>query len=65
MKVEVELRGETKMLEMHEDFTGEDLLKELQLSPDAVIIVVDNKPVPYKERIKGKKIKIIRVASGG
>ncbi|HDN95791.1 MAG: hypothetical protein DRN29_01685 [Thermoplasmata archaeon] len=65
MKVEVELRGETKTLEMCEDFTGEDLLKELQLSPDAVIIVVDNKPVPYKEKIKGKKIKIIRVASGG
>ncbi len=65
MKIKVELREGEKELDMPANFTGEDLLKRLKFSPDAVLIVVDGKPVPYKEKIKGKKIRIIRVASGG
>ncbi len=65
MKVEVELREGKKELEMPDEFTGEELLKKLNFSPDSVIIIVDNKPIPYKEKIKGNKIRIIRVVSGG
>ena len=65
MKIKVELREGEKELDMPANFTGEDLLKRLKFSPDAVLIVVDGEPVPYKEKIKGKKIRIIRVASGG
>ncbi|HEC76601.1 MAG TPA: MoaD/ThiS family protein [Thermoplasmatales archaeon] len=65
MKVEVEMRGELKEIEMNDNFTGEDLLEKLNLSPDAVIIIVDGVPVPYKERINSDRIKIIQVASGG
>ncbi len=65
MEVEVETWEGRKKLEVPSDFSGEDLLKGLGLAPDAVIIVVDGKPVPYKEKIEGKNIRIIRVASGG
>ena len=65
MEVEVGTREGRKKLEMPPGFTGEDLLKKLGLAPDAVIIVVDGKPVPYKEKIEGENIRIIRVASGG
>ena len=65
MKIKVELREGEKELDMPANFTGENLLKRLRFSPDAVLIVVDGKPVPYKEKIKGKKIRIIRIASGG
>ena len=65
MKIEVEMRGERKILEMEKGATGEDLLEKLNLSPDSVLIIVDGKPVPYKSSIDGKSIRIIRVASGG
>ena len=65
MKVQVEMRGEVRELEMNEDFTGKELLKKLNFSFEEVIIIVENKPVPYTEKIIGKKIKIVRVASGG
>ncbi|HEC82306.1 MAG TPA: MoaD/ThiS family protein [Thermoplasmatales archaeon] len=65
MKIEVEMRGEIKKLEMNENFTGEDLLEKLNLSPDAVIIIIDGVPVPYKEKINSNRVKIIQVASGG
>ena len=65
MKIEVEMREGVKELDIEKGITGEELLKKFNFSPDAVIIIVDGKPVPYKEKINGKKIKIIQVASGG
>jgi len=65
MKVEVEMREGKKEIEMPEGFTGEDLLKKLGLAPDSVLIIVNGEPVPYKEKINGNKIRIIRVVSGG
>ena len=59
------MKGERKILEMEKGATGEDLLEKLNLSPDSVLIIVDGKPMPYKDGIDGKSIKIIRVASGG
>jgi len=65
MKIEVEMREGKKELDMPDGFTGEDLLKELGLSPDSVLIIVNGEPVPYKEKINSNKIRIIRVVSGG
>ena len=65
MKIEVEMREGKKEVEMNEGFTGEDLLKKLNLSPDAVIIVVNGEPIPYNERINSDRVRIIQVASGG
>lgn len=65
MKVEVEMREGKKELEMPSNFTGEDLLKKLGLTPDSVLIIVNGEPVPYKEKINENKVRIIRVISGG
>ena len=64
MEIEVEMRERIIKVNV-ENATGEELLNKLSLSPDSVIIIVDGKPIPYKEKIKGKRVKIIRVASGG
>lgn len=65
MQIELEMRGKTQRMELNDDATGEDLLKKLNLFPDGVIIIVDGKPIPYKEKIRGNRVRIIRVASGG
>ncbi len=65
MKIEVEMREGKRSVELDENATGEDLLKVLNFSPDAVLIIVDGRPIPYKEKIKGGKVRIIQVASGG
>ncbi|MEM2935161.1 MAG: hypothetical protein QXF32_02220 [Candidatus Thermoplasmatota archaeon] len=65
MEVEIETREGKKKVEIREDASGGDLLSLLGILPDSCLIVVDGKPVPYNERIRGKKIKIINVATGG
>ena len=64
MEIEVETREGIIKIDV-ENATGEELLNKLNLSPDSVIIIADGKPMPYKEKIKGRRVKIIRVASGG
>ena len=65
MKIIVEIEGEAKEMEIDENATGEDLLNKLNLFLDAAIIIVDGKPIPCKEKINGKHVKIINVASRG
>ncbi len=58
--------AEEKDLEMAEGSTGMDLLKKLNLPPDAHILVRDKIPIPLDEKLlAGEKIGIIRVVSGG
>ena len=43
-----------------------DMLKSLKLSPDALIILRNNKPIPVDEEIqKNDQLSILKVASGG
>ncbi len=65
MKIEVEIDGEKKEMEVDNVITGEDLLRKLGFFVDASIVIVDGEPVPCKEEIKGKHVKIINVASRG
>jgi len=65
MKIEVKTRGTVKELDMNIPFTGEELLKKLHFSPDAVIILVDGRPVPCTEPIESTSVHLIQVASGG
>ena len=64
MKIIVEIGGEKKEMEV-DDITGEELIKNLGLFIDASIILVDDKPIPCTEKIKGKHVKIINVGSRG
>jgi len=66
MEIEVSMLGEKKKIEVGKELTAEDLISKLSLTPDEVIVVVNNKPVPYTSKLmNGDKIKIIRVSSGG
>jgi sulfur carrier protein ThiS len=66
MKIEVTSMGQEIILILKEGSTGEDLLHALNLLPDGVLIVHNNTPIPYTNRLKnGDRLKIIRVASGG
>jgi sulfur carrier protein ThiS len=43
-----------------------DMLKSLQLSPDALIVLRNNKPIPVDEEVqKDDQLSILKVASGG
>ena len=43
-----------------------DMLKSLQLSPDALIVLRKNKPIPIDTEIqKNDNLSILKVASGG
>ncbi len=43
-----------------------DMLKSLQLSPDALIVLRNNKPIPVDAEIqKDDQLSILKVASGG
>ena len=65
MDIEVVMRETTMHINLPEPVTGTDVLKQLNLLPDTVIILVDGKPIPYTEEIKTSCIRIIQVASGG
>jgi len=57
---------EERKIEIADNSTGLDLLKELELSPDIHILVRDNTPIPSDEKLyEGEKIRIISVVSGG
>jgi sulfur carrier protein ThiS len=68
VKVTVKLsrNNETKNIQLGNGSDLEDVLKKLNLKPDTVIIMNDNKPVPIDEEIKdGEEFTILQVSSGG
>ena len=53
-------------LEVDENSTPYDVLKKLELTPDTMIVLRDEKPIPIDEELnENDKIKIIQVISGG
>lgn len=57
--------GELDM-EIEDGSTGMELLKKLNLSPDAHILIREKIPIPLDEKLlNGESIKIISVVSGG
>ncbi|MBC7081440.1 MAG: hypothetical protein H5T44_04275 [Thermoplasmatales archaeon] len=65
MEIEVETREGTRKVEISKNATGEELLNLLGMAVDSSLIIADGKPMPYNEKLRGKKIKIINVATGG
>ena len=55
-----------KDIELKNKAQGQDLLKNLNLQPDAYIIARKDNPIPLDEELKeGEKITIFQVISGG
>lgn len=66
ISVTVEVTGDSKKKSLKNGSTAAILLDELNLLPDAHIVVKDGKPIPITQVLKdGDRIRIIRVASGG
>jgi sulfur carrier protein ThiS len=53
-------------LEVDDKSTAYDVLKKLELTPDTMIVLRDDQPIPIDEELnENDKIKIIQVISGG
>jgi sulfur carrier protein ThiS len=69
MKVTARLlptRKETRVVELEKGATVEDLIRELELRPDAWIAVRGDDPLPSDEELaEGDEIRLVSVVSGG
>lgn len=67
MQLNVNLHNrEKKIVELNDNTTALELIKKLELTPDEVIIIRDNYPIPVDEKLyDNDEVKIIKVASGG
>jgi sulfur carrier protein ThiS len=68
VKIKVTLTRTNKKLtlDLNNGSKVEDILKQINLKPDTVIIMNDNKPVPIDEKIKdNQNYTILQVSSGG
>lgn len=53
-------------LEVDDNSTAYDILKKLELTPDTMIVLRNDQPIPIDEELnENDKIKIIQVISGG
>ena len=68
MKIKIKLSrtNETKELRTEEGTTINDVLKKIDLKPDTVIVMENDKPLPIDDKIKDRQeLTIIQVSSGG
>jgi sulfur carrier protein ThiS len=64
--VKIAFNKETRSLEMPSGSSVEDVLRTMDLYPDAHIVLRGKVPVPITERLKDQEeFRIIKVASGG
>jgi sulfur carrier protein ThiS len=65
MCVTVQLKEEELVVNLPIDSTYERLLTELKLNPEEFLIFVDNKPVPFDEKVQAGTARVLKVVSGG
>lgn len=66
MRIKVRSGPSEQDIDLDNGSTPEDVLRSLDLHPDAHLIVRDNSPIPLDEPLReGDSVKIIKVASGG
>ncbi|MBA3044289.1 MoaD/ThiS family protein [archaeon] len=55
-----------KKIELQENSTALDILKNLDLNPDVMLVIRNEVPIPVDEKLEDKDVlKIVRVVSGG
>ena len=58
--------NEVKKIEIEKDSNVEQILRKINLKPDTVIVISNDKPVPIDDKITDKQeLTIIQVSSGG
>ena len=66
MELDVEMQGVKHRIHLSDAPTGEEVLAACNLKPDMVILVVNERAVPYTVPIQADdQVKVVRVASGG
>ncbi len=68
MKITVKFQrsNETKQIELKIGSTVNELLKKVDVKPDTVIIMSNNKPTPIDDELSdGQELTILQVSSGG
>ena len=66
MNIKIQQGGKTEEMHIQEGMSVLDILSELNLFPDAHIIMIEKTPVPIDYILKdGEVLKIVKVASGG
>jgi len=56
----------TKKIQMQQGSLINDLIKKINLKPDSLIVIENNKPVPIDDNLyNGQQLTIIEVSSGG
>ncbi len=64
--VKLSRNNETKNIQLEKGSKAKDVLKKINLKPDTVIIMIDNKPIPIDEKIAdGQELTVLQVSSGG
>lgn len=55
-----------KKIELQENSTALDMLKNLDLNPDVLLVIRNEGPIPVDEKLEDKDVlNIVRVVSGG
>jgi len=68
MKIRIKILPDnsTKVVDIEQGSTINDLLKKIQLKPDAIIVLRNDFPIPVDDVLTDEQeIHIIQVASGG
>ena len=66
IKVKISRTNETKEIDLDNGTTVQDLLKKINLKPDTIIVLNNNKPIPIDNELKnGEELTILLVSSGG
>jgi sulfur carrier protein ThiS len=64
--VKISRTKETKKIDLEKGSTVEQVLKKINLKPDSVLVIRNNKPIPFDEELNyNQELDIIQVSSGG
>jgi sulfur carrier protein ThiS len=66
IKVKISRTNETKEVNLENGASVQNLLEKINLKPDTIIVLNNNKPVPIDDELSnGEEITILQVSSGG
>ena len=64
--VNISRENKKKTIELSKNAIVQDVLEKINLKPDTIVIMKENKPIPIDEELKdGEELTIIQVSSGG
>jgi sulfur carrier protein ThiS len=64
--VKISRTNETKTIDLEKGSTIQDVLSKINMKPDTLIVMNENKPMPIDDEISdGEELTIIQISSGG